>query len=176
MKSILRFYSTSFLLIILGLVLSTKVAFADCPSTDNGPDTISVPIVTGMSQADAIDAILSAGLKVGTVSQIFNSSISDGIVYTQSPAGTTCAAPNASVAITVAYNVVVPDVVGQSQTTAAATIGGTCSSTKSPPACLTVGTITQQEDLTVPAGTVLSQTPPSGSTVNPSTTKVNLTV
>ncbi len=52
----------------------------------------------------------------------------------------------------------VPNVVGQTQATTSTLIVG---------ANLIVGTITRQYSATIPSGTVISQTPSAGSSVNP---------
>ena len=69
-----------------------------------------------------------------------------------------------------AANVTVPNVVGQPQATATATISGTPG--------LGVGNITQQSSVSVPVGYVISQNPVGGVDVPdpPATTLINLVV
>jgi beta-lactam-binding protein with PASTA domain len=52
---------------------------------------VTVPDVTGLSQASAQSAITAAGLTVGVISQSFSNTVADGNVISQTPGGGTSA-------------------------------------------------------------------------------------
>jgi eukaryotic-like serine/threonine-protein kinase len=93
----------------------------------SGPAPVRVPGVTGQSQSSAEAALTSAGLTVGTVIQHSSSTQSPGTVISQSPAGGASVPAGAKVNLTVAQaptEATVPNVVGKSETLAAAALGG----------------------------------------------------
>ena len=125
-----------------------------------GPVTVAVPNVIGQTQGAAEAAIVGAGLGVGTVGQQHSSVVPAGLVVTQSPGAGTQALPGSLVDFTIslgAAQVQVPNVVGMTQAAAEAAITG---------ASLSVGNVTQQNSVTVPAGTVISQNPLGGATAD----------
>ncbi len=128
-----------------------------------------VPNVVGQTQTAASAVVVSAGLTVGTVTEQYNATVLPGTVTGQSlPAGG-YVTPGAAMALTVSKGpepVIVPNVVGQAQTAASATITG---------AGLAVGTTTDEYSATVSAGIVINQTPVAGDSVPPGTA-VALTV
>jgi eukaryotic-like serine/threonine-protein kinase len=90
----------------------------------SGPAQVSVPDVTGESQAAASAALAAAGLKA-SVSQRETSEGKPGTVISQSPKGGTQAKPGSTVAIVVAQapqRIAVPSVVGQTEEQAASTL------------------------------------------------------
>ena len=133
------------------------------------PVLVTVPNVVGQAQATAESNITGAGLAVGTVTTANSPTIPAGNVIRQNPVSGTEVSPGSAVALVVSLGpaqVTVPNVVGQVQATAETNITG---------ASLTVGTITPQSSPTVPAGSVISQTPLAGTSV-PLSSAVNLVV
>jgi beta-lactam-binding protein with PASTA domain len=136
-------------------------------AVSKGPDRRTVPNLAGLGQSAAQTAITEVGLTVGTVTQVFSASVPVGDIVGQDPAAGTGVAPGTPVNIIVSKGpATVPDVVGQTQTAAGTLIAG---------ASLVVGTVTQEYSATVAFGSVISQTPPSGTQVGPGTA-VALTV
>ena len=129
---------------------------------------MTVPNVVGQTQGDAIAAITTVtGLSVGTVTQANSDTVPPGNVISQNP-GPGQAASGSTVDFVVSLGpvvvppVTVPNVVGQTQAAATATINDVMG--------LNVSGVTQANNATVPFGTVISQNPgpgpaPSGSTV-----------
>ena len=120
---------------------------------------VTVPDVVGQTQSSAESALTSAGLAVGTVTTQAHASIPAGDVISQDPAGGTTAQPGTAVDLVVSLGAnpaTVPNVVGQSQSAAESAITA---------ANLVVGSVTTQNDPSVPAGDVISQNPAGGSSV-----------
>ena len=134
----------------------------------SGPALISVPSVTGLSQAAAETAITNAGLAVGTVTTTSSSTVAAGNVISQTPGSGAQVTAGSSVDLVVSSGpalVTVPNVVGLTYSTATANIGA---------AGLTVGSVSTV--LTRRScGVVNSQTPSGGSNV-PAGSAVNLVV
>jgi beta-lactam-binding protein with PASTA domain len=154
-----------------GLVISQSPAAATpvIPNSpvnlviSTGPCPVNVPNVVGQTQAGAGAALTAAGLTVGTVTQQCDNTVAAGLVISQNPLAGSPAPPGSPVDFVTSTGpcpVNVPNVVGQTQSAAATAITG---------ANLVVGTVTQQCDNTVPAGSVISQNPAAGSPVPPST-------
>jgi probable HAF family extracellular repeat protein len=123
--------------------------------------TVSVPDVVNMTQANAQSAITGAGLTVGTVTQSYHPTVPAGSVISQSPSAGTQVNPASSVDLVVSLGVqmiAVPNVVSMTQANAQSAITGSG---------LTVGNVSQSYHTTVPAGTVISQSPTAGSQVAP---------
>ncbi len=93
----------------------------------SGPQQVDVPEVTGETQAEAKAALTAAGLKPGTVTQqAAPAGQAAGTVVSQSPVAGTSLKAGQTVNLVVAQaprEVAVPEVVGQSETQAAATLG-----------------------------------------------------
>ncbi len=117
-----------------GLVISTnppagtevQVGSPVTVLVSSGPAQVSVPNVTGESQANATAALTAAGLKV-TVQKREVSEPQPGTVISQSPSAGSQAKIGSNVAIVVAQapqRVPVPNVVGQSEEQATATLTG----------------------------------------------------
>ena len=117
-----------------------------------------VPNVIGLTQTAAEAAIVAEGLTVGTVSTANSATEPIGIVISQNPAAGSKLKRHKPVDLVVSLGVAVPDVIGSPQATAEAALVA---------AGLTVGTVTTEVSETVPAGTVLSQTPTAGINVSP---------
>ncbi len=185
MKSRIRFFSTSFLLIFLSFFLSIYPQISAAAN-------ISVPNVVGtgnISESTARSTIVSACenaldtcfvsaddpnpaacLAVGTVSLQFSASISAGNVISQTPTGGTCVPSGTAVNLFVSNRLAVPNVVGASRNSAEITINSTC--VPGYPAQCLKSSVTEQASSTVPVGNVISQDPsggffaPAGSTIN----------
>ena len=160
MQAKLRFLSTTFLLLILGLILPTRLAFAAV-----------VPNVVGQVQATAITNITNAGLVYGGNVQQSSVSVPAGSVISQNPAAGVNVPPATPVSLVVSSgaapptNIATPNVVGQNQGAA-----GTAITT----AGLIVGAVSLQVN-PAPAGTVISQSPAPGTLLGPGS-PVNLVV
>jgi beta-lactam-binding protein with PASTA domain len=131
--------------------------------TSTGPCPVNVPNVVGLTQTAAGTNITGANLTVGTVTQQCDNTVAAGLVISQNPLAGSPAPPGSPVDFVISTGpcpVNVPNVVGQTQSAAATAITG---------AILVVGTVTQQCDNTVAAGSVISQNPAAGSPVPPST-------
>ncbi len=131
-----------------------------------GPCGVTVPDVTGQTQAVAATTLTDAGLTPGTVTQQCSFTVAAGKVISQIPTANSVVLLGSAVDLVVSTgpcNATVPDVVGQTQVAATAAISGVG---------LVPGTVTQQCSATVASGNVISQTPaanasvPSGSAVD----------
>jgi beta-lactam-binding protein with PASTA domain len=126
----------------------------------SGPAQVAVPSVVGMTQTAASTPITSAGLTVGAITQSSSTTVPAGSVISQNPIAATQVNVGSAVALVVSSGppqVAVPNVVGVPQTTATATITN---------ASLIVGTITVAQSATVPAGSVISQSPAGATQVS----------
>jgi beta-lactam-binding protein with PASTA domain len=133
----------------VALVISTGVA------------NLTVPDVVGLTRVAAQDAIVAAGLTVGTVVETSSESVPAGRVISQDPGGGASVAPGSGVALTVSTGpgtVSVPDVVGLTQNAAENALVN---------AGLVVGPISTASSDVVPAGRVISQEPAGGASVAP---------
>ncbi len=54
-------------------------------TVSQGPQTVTIPNVVGMTQANANSALTSAGLVTGTITQAYSSTVASGNVMSQSP-------------------------------------------------------------------------------------------
>ena len=117
------------------------------------PQQVSVPDVTGLTQAVATAAIVAADLTLGTVTTQHDGFVAAGSVISQDPAGGNSVDEGSPVNLVVSLGsapVNVPDVVGETQIAAETEIVS---------AGLIVGTVTSENSDTVPAGSVISQDP-----------------
>jgi len=95
-------------------------------TVSSGPQQVKVPEVTGSTQAEAKAALTAVGLKVGTVTQQAAAGRPAGTVLSQSPQAGTALQTGQAVNLTVAQapkETAVPEVVGQNEAQAAATLG-----------------------------------------------------
>ncbi len=115
-----------------------------------------VPNVVGRTQVAAEDAILGAGLAMGTETQQCDNSVAPGSVISQGLVAGQQVAPGSAMTLVLSTglcSVTVPNVVGQTQTAAGTALTG---------ANLTAGAVTQECSNTIAAGLVISQTPAAG--------------
>jgi len=129
---------------------------------------VSVPDITGMTQAEAITVLNGVRLSVGKVSQQCNNDVTMGKVISQNPEANTQVLPGNAVDIVISTGVCisVPDMVGKPQAEAEALLTG---------AGLVVGTITSQCNDVIQQGNIISHTPPAGTEVS-SGSSVNIVV
>ncbi len=136
-------------------------------TVSEGPQPVIVPDVVGMTQLAADAVITNALLTIGAATQIYSANVAAGSVVSQTPAAGTSVSPGSAVALVISEGVqpvVVPNVVGQTQTTATTAITGIG---------LSVGTVIEQYSAAVPKGQVISQNPEAGTSGAPGT-PVNL--
>jgi YD repeat-containing protein len=123
------------------------------------PSLVPVPNLIGLMQADAQAALTAAGLVLGTVTLISSESVPAGEVMSQNPTAGTNAAGGSAVNVAVSSGpppVTVPDVTGLPQAAAEAELRAVG---------LTVGGVTQEASLTIPAGYVIHQHLDGGSSI-----------
>ncbi|MEO8675750.1 MAG: PASTA domain-containing protein, partial [Casimicrobiaceae bacterium] len=124
-----------------------------------GPGNVLVPDVTNLAVADAINIIGGTGLVVGTKTSQLSGTVPAGAVISQSPTAGMSIPAGSAVNLAVssgAGTTQVPQLVGRTQAVATAALGDYG---------LVAGTITMQASATVPAGSVISQSPLAGVTV-----------
>ncbi len=125
-----------------------------------GLEQVAVPNVVGQPEAAATNAITAAQLVVGAVTQEHSDTVPAGQVISQNPAAATQVNKNSAVNFVVSKGpeqVAVPNVVGQTEAVAGASITS---------AQLTVGAVTQEHSDTIPVGQVTSQNPAAATQVN----------
>lgn len=144
------------------------IANGRCTSAGGGSESILVPAIVGLTEEEASSRIRAAGLEVGEVTRVCTSSVTAGVVMSQSPAPLTPLAPSGAVTFAVSAGpcVVVPDVVGKDQSEAITILTD---------AGLTVGTVTPQCQTSGSDDVVLAQSMAAGTQVI-AETAVNLTV
>jgi beta-lactam-binding protein with PASTA domain len=125
-----------------------------------------VPNVIGLTQTAAEAAIVAERLTVGAVTQANSATVPIGHVISQDPAAGSKLKSRRAVNLVVSLGAAVPDVVGLTQANAQSAITS---------AGLTVGGVTMTNSITVPIGTVISQTPAAGTNVAPGS-RVDLVV
>jgi heme peroxidase/PASTA domain-containing protein/hemolysin type calcium-binding protein len=139
-----------------------RLQFADriiaAPGAGGGAANVAVPSVVGLSQAAAV-AVLTGADFVSTSTNLNSTTVAIGNVISQNPAAGQLRPFGSNVALVISVGASVPNVVGATQTAATATLTG---------AGLLTGPVTTTGS-TSPAGTVLSQAPPSGTNVAPGT-------
>ena len=139
---------------------TTETKFTRCDAT-TGPTT--VPNVVNQTQAAATTAINGAGLVVGAVTQQSSATVPAGNVSSQNPTSGAGVASGSAVNLVVSTGpapapgtVTVPSVLNLTQAAATTAING---------AGLVLGTVSQSSSITVPAGSVISQSPNVGTNV-----------
>ena len=116
---------------------------------------VTVPGVTGKTQAEATKALEDAGLKLGKVTQTSDAQAEPGTVLLQDPVAGTDVDEGTTVALTVSSgpgSATVPDVVGMDRASAEAALAD---------AGFVPASVTQY-DLAAPAGRVVDQLPAGG--------------
>ena len=124
-------------------------------------NAVAVPAVVGLTEAEATAAITAAGFALGTVSRANSGTVAAGTVISESPVAGAMVAAGSSVALVVSLGpagVTVPNVVGQTQSSATTALTG---------AGLTVGAVSTATSTSIASGNVISQTPAAGASVAP---------
>lgn len=145
---------TSRWLVFVMAVVVTAAVVVGCPQTPK----IKVPNVAGKTQEAAESAITSAGLTVGKVTQEYSATVPNGKVIRTNPAAGAEVEEGSAVALVLSKGpepVTVPNVVGMTESQATQALEA---------ANLTVST-TEGLDSSVPVGSIISQEPAAGSTV-----------
>jgi eukaryotic-like serine/threonine-protein kinase len=122
----------------------------------SGPAQVRVPNVSGDSRTGAEAALTAVGLAVGTVTQQVSATQVADSVISQSPAAGSSVGTGTKVDLTIAKasnEVTVPKVVGESETQAAAALGG---------AGFTPNVVTAPTSDEAKVGVVLKQSPTAG--------------
>ena len=135
----------------------------------SGPGSVTLGPVVGQIVATANLLLQENGLVLGTVTNASSSTVQPGNIISQSPIVGAVVNTGSVVNVVVSIGsvqVVVPNVVGQTQTTATTSIQS---------AGLVVGTVTTASSSTVPSGSVISESPAAGTQVNPGSA-VNLVI
>ena len=123
-----------------------------------GPERINVPTIAGMTPDAAAAALANAGLKVGTTTQGYSSTIADGMVIDGDPVAGTAVKRNSLVNILISKGVQTVQLVsyvGQSGDQAANELTSAGFKVKS----------TFGFSESIPAGNVITQTPAGGSPI-----------
>ncbi|MEI8083462.1 MAG: PASTA domain-containing protein, partial [Actinomycetes bacterium] len=100
---------------------STKKGASVSLTISKGPDLISVPSVTTMTETEAFKTLQTAGFNPQALPSEFNKDVASGTVFKQTPEGGTQAAKGSTVSYVVSRGtelVQVPDVTGKSQSSA----------------------------------------------------------
>lgn len=126
-------------------------------SYSSGSAMVNVPDVSGMSQAEARQALEAAGLTMGTTSTEDNGSVaSNSVIRTDPVAGTSVQRGSSVNLVLSSGQVTVPDLAGMTQEQARQALSQLG---------LSVGNVTQEESSTVAQGQIISTTPASGTQV-----------
>jgi beta-lactam-binding protein with PASTA domain len=125
----------------------------------------TVPDVVNLSQAAATARITAAGMVVGTVTTASSTTVTAGSVISQNPAAGTPASAGSAVDLVIAL-AVVPNLVNLPQASAATALTN---------AGLLLGVVETEPHVTVPVGSVISQSPPALAEV-PVGTSIDLVV
>jgi RHS repeat-associated protein len=165
--------------IAAGLVISqAPVAGTQVPPGSGVSLTVSlgsavttIPNVVARNLSGAVSSIFGAGLNLGTVTSVYDATIPNGFVISQSPVSGATVGLGSQINLVFSLGpqptpVPVPTVVGQTEAQALANIAA---------ASLVVGTIVRVSDPTVPAGFVIAQAPSDTSSALPGS-MVDLTV
>ena len=180
MRSMTKFFSTSFLLIFLSffLVAYPKISAAanvNVPNVVGQTEAAATSTITGTCDAgDPGPPVVPAVCLSVAVTYAFSDTVPAGQVISQSPGGGSSVPSSTTVNLVVSNQLAVPNVVGQPQQTATLNITNTCVP-GSATLCLKVGTVTQSASSSVPKGNVISQDPVAGF-LTPAGSAVNLVV
>ena len=121
-----------------------------------GPERYAVPTLTGMTVPKATDQLTGATLTLGKVTEAFDEKVPEGQVIASDPVAGTSLKRDATVALTVSRGrqpIEVQDFTGKTLAAARGALGK---------AGLTVEVTGEENDDTVPAGSVLRQDPADG--------------
>lgn len=121
-------------------------------TVSGGPATTRVPVLEGLTEKEAADALAKAGLMLGTTTTVDSATHPKGQVVKTSPEAYADAAEGDTVNLTVASGrITVPDLTGKSEDDARNILGE-----------LQLPVVTEKEYSDEPEGTVLRQDPKAG--------------
>jgi len=123
------------------------------------PPLVKIPNEVGHTQAAAVSALVGAELILGGVTQQASSSVAEGDVISQSPAGGSSAVAGTRVSLVISSGkpkVTIPSEVGDTQAVAIAALQR---------AGLVAGVLTHATSTHIAAGSVISETPAAGTVV-----------
>jgi eukaryotic-like serine/threonine-protein kinase len=146
-------------IIIASVVVAVAVAAVAAVLVTSGGG-VTVPDVTGKTQAEAAAALESAGFVVGDVTQVSDQGADTGVVLAQLPEGGSEAEKGSAVSLTVSSGPstsAIPDVTGMSKGAAEAALTSAGFVPQS----------TYQYDAKVPEGQVMGQLPAAGTEAYP---------
>lgn len=127
-------------------------------SYSSGSAMVNVPDVSGMSQAEARQALEAAGLTMGTTSTEDNGGVaSNSVIRTDPVAGTSVQRGSSVNLVLSSGQVTVPNLAGMTQEQARQALSQLG---------LSVGNVTQEESSSVAQGQIISTTPASGTQVS----------
>jgi serine/threonine-protein kinase len=137
-------------------------------TVSSGPGNVPVPTnLVGMTLPQVQKALRRGGLKLGTVFHQSSSQFPPGQVVSTSPAAGQSVPLGTHVQVSVSTGVVIPDVTGESESSAKSDLHN---------AGFDNINTTRQTTSSAPAGTVISQTPSGGTHVLPSSTTISLVI
>ncbi len=128
-----------------------------------GPESVAVPDLVDLSEADALDALDAAGLSAGDATEASDATIAAGNVISSDPAADAEVAPGTAVDYVLSTGpatVAVPDLVDLSEADALDALDA---------AGLSAGDATEASDATIAAGNVISSDPAADAEVAPGT-------
>ena len=159
-------YSLTIASVVLGDATANAIAVDGLTNGSVGVViNVVVPDVPGQTEAAATTTLTGLGLVVGNISTANHATVPVGDVISQTPASGASVATGTTFDLVISLGpVVLPDVTGQTEAAARATLTGLG---------LVVAT-TSSSHATVPVGNVISQNPPAGN-VGPGST-VNLVI
>jgi|GEM_PF-1648892 len=126
-----------------------------------GPEPVPVPDVIGETEANAQALIEAAGFVPGTVTREYSAAVPAGLVAAQTPGPGVIMPPGSVVSFVVSLGpqpIAIPDLTGLSLANAQTAIIN---------AGFALGPVTQRYHDTVPAGLIITQTPPPGTVAVP---------
>ncbi len=126
-----------------------------------GTAPVPTPTLTGLTQAAAENALVSVGLRLGTVGEIYSETVAVGRVVSQDPASAEALPPNSAVHIVLSLGpepITVPDISNRTQSQAESELSELR---------LVLGTVTEAFSSTVLEGRVIRQEPEAGATLLP---------
>ncbi|YAL84464.1 Stk1 family PASTA domain-containing Ser/Thr kinase [Dermacoccaceae bacterium W4C1] len=145
------------------VVSSSPAAGADSPKSDavvlrvsKGPERYSVPAVTGVSRQVATQRLTANNLTVGAVTEAYSETIATGAVVSSTPTRATRVKRGTAIALVISKGrepITVPVLTGRTIDEARSTLTN---------AGLTLTEGTEVFDDTIPQGSVVSQSPSSG--------------
>jgi beta-lactam-binding protein with PASTA domain len=134
--------------------------FADGDIATTGVGAVSVPNLTGLTQAQAVAALAARNLTLGAITEGNHPTVAVGLVAGQSPLPGVGVAANSAVSIMITLGTLVPDIHESSVADGSTVLVG---------AGLVPGTVVDVNSDDIPVGFVASTNPAAGATVPPGT-------